>query len=814
MKKIVAGLFCLLSMIQAIEIDVPFVKRQVDANQNDVGSRLLLAKYYLQNGEYALAKRYVHEILKIDPTHTLAHKIKNRVEIITDLEEQSGLKNASIGESLHALYQQKKYATVCEFYEKALSMGLSFDSKTDVEVADAYHKVKKDNQALALLAKYHDRDNKKVQKLKREIALAKIEKRLKKGADKALLKDYIFLLRQENDANKVIKILEKMVQKNPKNIEAKIALAENLYWKGDVKKAFHTLYEVRKHNQHSITLYTNILYAMGDYEHALYYLPQLIQKEKSPKERFILEKKMAFAYMHVGDKEKANKLFKKLLKSHPKDKELRLLQEDYAKKFLLAEAIRFHKAKDMEKALDFYRRYHDKNPDPKIAKEIAEIYYFSKRGKLALPYFQEYLAAYPEDTLIRFHYASVYEKEKAYKKSLSEFGKILAKPSAKEYFLARYHYANSLMHTYDDHDWLEARKTLISLVSQLESRAKPEEKNLLKYSRNLLKSAMEPIKKPMRYKDIILTEGSHKIVNPRDVFAIDKIEYAKKPSSSLDSVKINKKTTTVLGMDYVDDSSETYTNYKIGFDNIVATKEMNIGIELQNYHFKGLYQDDDGMGVFVNTKIQKWNFGVGIDAFDDFNTIVPRLSWNPTFGAHSLFMEAFYRNGAFVNYRNCMVKNETQVYHFGLYDAYLLDDLTTISGGLDINHFEDDNTNLYGELTLPIYENSWLETEHTFFFNENIEYNSNTKVCSLPSDFYDTSYLKYKAKFRFQNGYIQGLLGAGYVFKNQEAVLTYGLNGEYTIENFVTLSLNCERLQSSFTGQEMTFCRLNMLEAW
>ncbi len=813
MKKIAAGLFCLLSMMQAIEIDVPFVKSQVDANKNDVGNRLLLIKYYLQNHEYTLARRYVDQILAFDTMQPSANKIKKQLDIIRTLQEKSGVKNASASESLHALYQQKKYALVCELYEKALDTGISFDSKTDLELCAAYHEIGRDDESLKLLSKHNYTNNKKIKMLKRKIALAKVEKRLAKDAN--ALRDYIYLLKQEKSPKEFIKALKKYVRKNPEKSDAKIALAENLYWQGEVKKAFHTLYPVRKHDKHSLTLYTNILYDMGDYEHALYYLPDLARKEKSSKKRFTLEKREAFSYLHVGKEEEADRLFKRLLKTHPQDKEIRAYQEAYEKQTLLAEALASHKAKDMDKALVLYKRYYDKSNDPKIAKEIAEIYYFSNREKLALPYFKAYLETYPEDTLLRFHYASALEKAKAYDKSVPEFRKIVKDPSAKEYDLARYHYAYSLMHTFKDDDWLEARKTLSALVSDLESRAKSDEVNILKFSRTLLQSVSGPIKKPTRYKDIVLTEGSYKIVDPKEVFSMDKIEFLSKPTASqLVRKEKVKKISAWLGMDYVDDTAISYTNYKIGLNNAFVNEDIQVGMEFQNYLFDGLYKDYDGMGLFINTQIEKWNFSLGVEHFDDFDTVVPQLSWNPSLGAHTLFMEAYYRNGAFVNYRNCMVQNETNVYHLGLYDTYLLDDLTTITAGLDVNHFEDDNTNLYGQFTLPLYDARWLGMEHALLFNENVEYNTDTTVCSHPSEFYDTSYLKYQPKLRFENGYIKGLLGAGYAFKNKEEVFTYGLNAEYTIENFVTLSLDCERLQSSFTASEMTFCRLNMMQAW
>ncbi len=813
MKKIVASLCCILSMTQAIEIDVPFVKQQALANHNDIDSRLLLMKYYWQNHDYDVAEGYMNEVLALDSAHVLAHKIKKRLNFIKRLQRMTGLNNGSSSKMLESLYGKKAYKEFCDLSQKAKHLGIVLDASIDSKMADAYFKMGEHDKSLALMQAMKDKTQ--VEALKEKIALEKAQKKLESDVNAHTLQEYIYLLKKKKEPIEVISALKTIVKKHPKNADARIALAENIYWQGDVKKAFHTLYSVRQHNRHSRKLYATILYEMGDYAHALYYLPDLLKEESDAKERALLEKRVALSYLHTGKKQEAEQLFTALLKKYSHDNELQRIQQQYKKEQLLSQAVAFHKRKDFGQALRYYLSYHDKSREPKIAKEIAEIYYFSKRQKLALPYFEEYLEAFPADTLIRFHYASVFEKLKNYEQSAREFRKIIQKPNSKEYYLAQYHYANALMHTYKDADWLEARELLVKLVNSLEMRGKIEEKSLLKFSKNLLKMAKGPIKKPTRYKDIILTEGSYKQVDPKEVFSIANISFSTKPDSIASLVaKEKKKLKAWLGMDYVEDSASSYTNYKIGFDNIITQETMQLGVEFQNFNFDGLNRDYAGMALFVNAEIERFKISLGVEHFEDFDTFVPKVSWNTALGNHHLFMDATYRNGAFVNYRNCMVENELNVYHVGLYDNYLLEDLSTLSAGLDINYFEDDNTNLYGQVTLPLFSYRVSDIEHKVLLNENIEYNTKTEVCAHPTKLYDSSYLKYEPKVEFGNGYLQGSFGGGYGFKNQEALFSYGVNAAYNIVDVATFALNCERLQSSFTGDEMTFCHLDIMQTW
>jgi tetratricopeptide (TPR) repeat protein len=819
MKKIVTGLLCVFSLTHAIKIDIPFVTQQVLANKNDIANRLLLAKYYLQNREYDKAQKYTKEVLSLQATHPVAQKLSDRLEYLLMVERDTGMKKAPLSTALHALFQKKLYLKFVSYFEHAKELGLPLEEEVYLDALASYIELSEVKKSEMLLKSHHFKESKRWLALKDQVALKRVRTKVAATGSWKDVEEYCYLLSKKGEKEKVISTLEKYLKKYPKSVKARIALAEHLYWNGQLDKAFHTLYRVRGSSLKSKKLYANILYERADYSHALYYYPALVKKATSEKERYFLEKRLAFSYLYVGEEEKAKRLFNKLLKKDPRDKDILSYLNVTERNALLARAVSYHKAKAYDKALPLYKQYYLKSEDPKIAKEIAEIYYFNKRESLSLPYYEAYLMRYPDDDLMRFHYASALEKQKEYSKSAQEFKKVIRMHQAKTYYLAKYHGANSLMKTYKDADWYEARDMLESLVSELSTKEDKKLEPLEKFATDLLKVAKGPIRKPTRYKDIILTEGSYKIVDSKEVFSREEIHFSSKPPMKSflhlgDEVKNKKDARLWAKLDYADDRDIRVYNPKMGVDNLWVEEGIGYGVMVEEFSFEGRGDSQKGMGLSFKAETKEWSIALGLEHFDTFDMIVPEFSWHTAMGEHTFFIDAYYRNGAFVNYRECMIDNEIGVYHMGIYDNILLEDLEVMNLGLDINHYEDKNTNLFGQFTYPLYTTRALGAEHRFLFNENVEYNSKIEVCSRPMEWYDTSYVKYQPSWEFKGGAVALSLGSGYSFNNKEVVYSYGLNGNYTLSKFATFEINCERLKSSFTTDDMNFCRLNVMSVW
>jgi tetratricopeptide (TPR) repeat protein len=865
MKKIFYLLLLIISMLWSIDIDVDFLENSVRKNPRDIDNRILLSKYYLQNREYQTAQYYLNEILKLQPANKIARRLQK--ETLEGLNLQKYLPDVNlqdpyeIEEKLNIFLKEKKYKLFNTTYSSLEKLHIPLTLQTYLMAAEHYldaNNITMANKILAatkglsesypllaiktyLAAKKGNlpvaREN--LQKLETEdptnhlipkIVTAikaheytmtnKLAKTITKQNSIQKLQEYVYLLNKQDKKEEAINAVKSFLKHYPNNFDAKLLLVKLYYWKGDIDTAFHKIYSFRKRNKETKKLYANILYERGDYTHALVYLPESIKNEKNEHEQYNLKKRLAFAYLYTGKESKAEKIFQQLLKENPNDKEILQLKENREKQNILNKAINYHKQHDFIKALTYYKDYFSQTNDPKIAKEIAEIYYFTnKQYNEALPYFQTYLHKFPNDSLIQFHYASALEKLKQYKKAANEYAKITSCKNPELCYLARYHEGYSLMQTQNESDWIKARKILEKLSTNLAMTHLGQYADLKKFSASLLKTVRGEIQKPTYYKDIVLTEGAKKHLNPKSVFSNVYIKSTTKPSLEelLDLAKTKKTTkpSAHFQIDYVRDSHVRYTNYQLMVQNLITANGIRYSVSAQKYLFHFIKQyEKKGKGFFLHMKRGNLQVSLGVKELGDFNLLVPKLSWSTNYGVHNFYFDAYYQNGAFANYRKCMILNKTDVLHVGLYDRILMDNLDFAEFSLSLNAFEDGNTNIYTTLTYPFYSFNFWGLNHKLIFNENIDFNSKTKVCSQPSSLYDSTYLIYNPKMTFNQGSMEIKLGKGYSFNNQEYISSYMIKGDYRVNNIASLELNCERVQSSFTSDDIDYCTFNIIQEW
>ncbi len=857
-------LICATALFARIDVDVDYLKRAVQNNPDNSAYRLILSKYYLQNGNYTAAERYVREVLKREPGNRQAMLLQKKIDRLRELQKMLPdvtLSNPfAIEKRLSPLVKADRCRHFLKIYRLIEKSQLPTTDRTNLDAAYCYARTGQIDKAKLLLKinDFHRSD--RLVTVKALIALsqndlagarqhlallrntypespgialieAKIEAKkrqhIKQIEKKAFsqnsikaLNDYVYLLTQEGKKHEAIRAVASYIRQHPSQTEAKILLAKLYYWNGKLDKAFHTLYPIRLHSDETRKLYANILYEKKDYRHALYYLPALSKKEKDPTQRYNLLKRTAFAYQNTGEEQKANAIFKKLLAQNPGDREIRNFMQQRQNQTLLQNAVTAYRQKKFDEALHYYKAYFTKVADPKIAREIAEIYYFKQKFAEAIPYFKTYLTKYPDDTLIRFHYATALEKEKKYARSSEAFAEVMKKAAEEKVrFLAQYHYAYDLMQLQRDREWLMARKTLVDLKKRLDRTDPKAYRDLKKFVTTLLKTAMGPVLKPTYYKDIVLTEGSKKIIDTQAVFAdVDFFSTTKPSLKTLLHVvddKRKKRPSLRFSVDYASDSQTRYTNYRLKIANLMHVNGIRYSASAERYffNFKGA-KNRDGKGFFLHAGTEKMAFGLGVESFDTFNTLVPTFNWSPVAGVHSLYIDTYYKNAVFANYRACTLKNQTNLFHIGIYDRILLENLNYAEVSLSLNAYEDGNTNIYAMASVPLYTTSAFGMEHTILLNENIDYNTKTDVCYTPSRLYDSTYIKYRPKIDFKNGSLQLTLGSGYSFQNQERVSSYAILGNYTLKDFVTFEINCEQLQSSFTTEDIRYCTFNIMQAW
>ncbi|RUM64579.1 MAG: hypothetical protein DSZ05_07310, partial [Sulfurospirillum sp.] len=344
-------------------------------------------------------------------------------------------------------------------------------------------------------------------------------------------------------------------------------------------------------------------------------------------------------------------------------------------------------------------------------------------------------------------------------------------------------------------------------------------KELKKFSAVLYKTAQGEIRKPTYYKDIVLTEGSKKDLDPKNVFANIDIINTTKPSleTLLDISKSRSKPKPTLQfqMDYVRDSEVRYRDYQLKIADLLTVNGIRYSASTEKYLFTFKNKPNvKGKGFALHMKKGSLELGLGVKEIGDFNTLVPKLTWSPVYGSHNLYFDLFYQNGAFVNYRNCMIENRTNVFHIGFNDRILMDNFDFTEMGLSVNAYEDGNINAYATFLYPFYHFSLLGLEHRVLLNENVDFNSKTDVCYAPAALYDSSYLIYNPKITVDKGSLEIQLGQGYSFKNKEKVSSYVIKGNYRVSGLGSMELNCERIQSSFTSDDIDYCTFNIIQEW
>jgi tetratricopeptide (TPR) repeat protein len=810
--------------LYSIDIDVNYVKDQIKQNRYDIPNRILLAKYYYQDRLYENSFRYTHEILKIDPKNKIAKDLEQKIKFINSLKKVVGKDSLTPSQYLEDIYQSKDFKLFTIAFERAKKIGIKLDDDLYPKALKAYDKTGDQKRAQYLLKDPKLKNNTEVENFTKKYELLKKKDEFYKAQTVKSLKDYIYLLGKNGRKNEQLKVLKNFLKNHPNNLESRILYTKHLLWRGELNEAFKTIYPVRKANLQTKELYANILYDKGDYAHAIYYLPKVANLQKDPKKRYYYLKRAAFAYDKAGKKKKAESIFKRLKRNYPNDKETSRYIATKKREDLLRKAVSFHKKRDFANALNYYLKYYHLTKDPKIAKEIGEIYYFSQKEDRAIPYFYNYLNSYPNDDLIRFHLASSYDKKRSFKKSKLEYEKILSHNPKDLYALTKYRYANALMHTYRDRDWFKARSVLRSLETYLSKKSNPKDRKLLTEVEKLYKIAKGDVRKPRRYKDIVLTETGKKDINPNDAFSFEDIKFDKSPKYNsllhLQNDPNRLKPNIWIGSTYTSNGKLKVFTPKTGIDNIITYSDVGFGLSIENSQFKDKnYKSKkryeyDAKTLFLSLKAPHWELSLGLDRFKNFNSFVPVVSLEHSLGSHDLSLEAFKRNGVFVNYSTCMVEKKLDVIHVGLQDKWLMTNLKSLNIGVDLNYFEDKNRNIYATVNYPVYETYLAGLGHKVLLEENLEFNSKPNSCAKPLKKYDASYLKYLLRWKFLKGEIGATLGGGRSFWGKENVFSYGVNANIALSKDSYFDLSCDKSQSSFSVDDLITCNFNLNSFW
>lgn len=524
MKKII---LLIGTFLFAININITSLEKEVNANPKDVNNRLILIKYYIDKNE-TKALKYINEVLKIDKNNKYAKKffyiIKfkniNADKKIKDLydkqkykellkffetyknyEKANNLKDESLIKIARVYMWNGKYndsLNVLSFVKDKTNMDVYEIKAYDyyylgkLKKAEKYFKILfystgKSEYAKKLLDIYLT--NKDLENAKKLLFYLKRNgnKSIVKEYNKKLTKEYekyintlyknyqkepsfknlqpLFYAIYNQDKQKAYKLLEEYIKNNPTDNKAKIFYAQILTWDGNTKKALQYLKDL---NSIKAKLLLGKIFAWnGNYKKAIIYLSD-VYDNGNKQEKYEALKMLGFISMWQGKKEKAKKIFKKLLKENPNDEDIK-------------EALMILNG-NIKPLIKKYEKIYFKNPSEEIITKLADLYYQDKNYEKSALFYEKYLKLHPEKIETYKTLGNIYLILKNYYKAFSYLEYYANMKNTKEayLYLAKAYY------------WNGFNKEALSVVNDL-------------------------LKKYPNYKDAIMLKAKILKVNPRFV---------------------------------------------------------------------------------------------------------------------------------------------------------------------------------------------------------------------------------------------------------------------------------------------------------
>jgi tetratricopeptide (TPR) repeat protein len=212
------------------------------------------------------------------------------------------------------------------------------------------------------------------------------------------------------------------IKNNPNDDKAKIFLAQLLSWSGNDKEALKFLTEFENSNNYQAKLLLGkILAWQGNYEKAIPFLSDVyLHGNKSQK--YQAQKTLAFIALWQDKKEKAKKIFEKLLKENPKD-------QDVQEALMVIEG-------NVRPLIKKYEKLLSKNPNnAEYILKLADYYYILKNYKKAAYYYEKYLQIHPDKIDIYKTLGDIYLQLKNYYKGFGDWEYYANYKNTKEAYL-------------------------------------------------------------------------------------------------------------------------------------------------------------------------------------------------------------------------------------------------------------------------------------------------------------------------------------------------------------------------------------------
>lgn len=851
-----------MSSLWSIEIDREYLKKELTNNPNDLMTRVILARSYISECNFKQAGVMIDEVLDIDRDHQKARALKKEITALKKIASLVKTDVLSDSTKLTAyfdkLYQRGEYEYITMIYDVLKRNNIKFDAKVDNYTIESHTHLQHYTKALALAdslqesrqniyfykakvysAKGDDKESERYYRFalhegeRADIVVSLYEHYIKRGKHKEVealkdkyqaknpsssisaaldakvkiykmqkltylqktyaqsaafktLKPYYFALESSGERQKALDLLTQHVQKHPKDEEAALFLAKRLYWdkKRQASLSYLEPFMTKTQNRETLKLYTDILTELGRDDKAIPHLKKLANLD--------------------GNSERINAKIAAVQRG-----------------LLLKTAVDAHKEKRYPAAIKGYIDYYDQTGDEKIAKEIAELYFFQSESSKSLPYYKAYLDRYEDDHNVRFRYASALVQAKDYQAAEREFYSVSLADNALS-SLARYHYAQSLMAQKREQKWSRAKEVLSGLLQTLEREQFSKERDeLLKFTKIALHKASAPMPKPTRHKDVMLAEGQRKIIEKENVFAVSDIE--KRDIGSVKSMlmpfgssaKAPLKDSITLSIHTLEDDTINNLSYGVRFNDVTEIEEGALSFEVKKTRFKNAHSRHTVDGFSAHYKKEVFGVELGVNRIKDYGDLIAKLSFEKALSGHNLSMSLGYLNGAFVNSQVCMIDEEISAVQFSLYDAILFSNLKQAEVSFQVNSYSDGNINLNSWVDYPIYQVRNEAFENEVAFSGSYAYNSKLEGCYYPERFFDGNFIQVRPKYIFAKlGYIQGIGGAGYSFENSDLLYNYGVVMGLSIYQLFDITIDCRHYQSGYSPDGANACHAKAAYIW
>ncbi len=818
-----------ISSLHSFEIDIDWLKSEIKNNPQETTQRVLLAHYYINQGNLSEAKKLINRVLSLDKEHKkanfLAHEIKELEQISLQIGESKLSKSKKLIFYLDNLHKNAKHKELTSKYELFMRNNVMLYDRAHFDAIKSYIYLKKyplafdivENSSLSPQDKNY---------LKAEIHVAKGENTksillylsaLKYGDREDIVVGlYGQYIKNKNEkeakklfdsfnSNPTSQISQALKRKKSELTDKKIAYFKESYNQKDsffaMQQYFFVLKDLGKKDESLTLLLNHNKKHPKDEQSLLFIAKNLYWNQKIKQSQLVLSP--------VIDKTNDINIIR-LYKKIQRDGDLTKANS------ILKSAIIYHKKGDYNKALKQYRAYYEIVKDPKIAKEIAQLYFFQEKEQKSLFYYEQYLNSNPNDHKVRFSYASALDVLKEYKQSAMQY-KSVAMIKDDLQTLALYRYANALMKQNETKTWNRSKMIFTKLKTKLEQQEKSKKRDdLLKHTKNALKIVSKPMPKPSRYRDITLGAGQKKILR-KDITLVG-IKIEKRDVSSIESLlKLDdspKWQNLTLSMFSLQDSVIKNTSYGMRIDHVAQIAKGSLSLEAKRSTFKAQKKKQNVNTFLTHLNYRDFSVGVGVNRFKDFNDPIFALSYRKAYENHNLTFGLRQINGAFINNRACMIDNKLNAIEFSVYDAILLPTLEQTEVSVKIGKY-DNGIHVNSWVDYPVSKFLYRDFENILSFSGSYEYNSKQGTCYESAHFFDGSFMQIKPKIYLSDrGFIQGIGAVGYSLENSDILYNYGLVIGMRVYGDFDLRVNCRHYQSGYSPRGADECYASLSYIW